>query len=118
MLKNILFQFAIAVITILFSSYALITHNGDILLLPSVQFCLGLIAATMSVTAVSALRKKRKRLGSFFTFVSLFIIVVILLNNSMTIEGIIPVMALFLFLSIPIGIIAMFSQGMHNKSEL
>ncbi|MFB4166822.1 hypothetical protein [Virgibacillus sp. JSM 102003] len=118
MLKNILFRIAIGVITILFSSYALITHNEYILLLPSVQLYLGLIAATMLVTGVSALHERRKRLGLFFTFVSLFIIVVILLNNSVTIEGIIPVIALFFFLGIPIGIIAMFTQRMHNKSGL
>lgn len=62
-----LFQIMIGVIAILFSSYALITHNVDILLLPSIQFILGLIIATMLVSGVSAFRRKR-RIGFILYF--------------------------------------------------
>ncbi|MFD2923155.1 hypothetical protein [Halobacillus naozhouensis] len=118
MLKNILFQIIIGVITILFSSYALITHNEDILLLPFIQGILGFIIVVMLACGISAFRRKRKGLGLFFTFVTIFLFTIALLNNTMAIEGIIPILAMYIVFGVPIGIIVMLAHRVNTRNEL
>ena len=118
MLKHQLFRIIIGVITILFSSYALITHNINILLLPSVQFIFGLITATTLVSGVSAFREKRIGLGFFFIFETLFMFTVILLNNTMRIEGLTSVLVMYIVCGVPIGVLVMFAHRLETKSKL
>ncbi|MFZ3579570.1 hypothetical protein [Virgibacillus sp. DJP39] len=117
MLNKKVLSIIIGVITTLFSSFALITHNDELLLLPSIQLIFGLVTADMLVSGISAFRGKRKGLGLFFTFITLFMLTVVILNNTMTIEGIIPVIALYMFFGVPIGIIAMFAHRINTRNE-
>ncbi|WP_407271758.1 hypothetical protein [Radiobacillus sp. PE A8.2] len=112
------FSIIVGVIATLFSSYALITQNHEFLLLPFVQLILGLVTANSLVDAILAFRRNSTRLGLFFTFITLFMLTVIILNNTMTIEGILPVLALYIIFGVTIGIIAMFARSIETRSEL
>lgn len=118
MLNKILLSIFVGVITTVFSSYAFISHNEELLLLPAIQLILGLATANMIVSGISAFRSRKKGLGLFFTFIALFLFTVIILNNTMTIEGIIPVLVMLIIGGVPIGIIAMFAYRINNRSEL
>ncbi|MFZ0369631.1 MAG: hypothetical protein WAM07_08515 [Halobacillus sp.] len=103
-------SFLLGIITILITSYLLITHRADTLLLPFIQGVLGFIIASMIVSVVYSFRNQQKWSGLFFTFAALFIAAVILTNNTMTIEGVLPVLIMYIIISVPIGIIAGLSQ--------
>lgn len=113
-----MFLIIIGVIAILFSSYALITHNADILLLSPIQFILGFIIVLMLVSGVSAFRGKRKGLGLFYIFVTLFMFTVILLNNTMSIDGLTPVIIMYVVIGVPIGVMIIFSHYLETKNKL
>ncbi len=112
-----LFSIIVGSITALFSSLALITHNGELLLSPAIQIILGLATGSTVVDGISAFRKKRQGLGLFFTFITLFMLTVIILNNTMTIDGIIPVLTLYIIFGIPLGILAMLAHRIDTRSE-
>ncbi|WP_281975222.1 hypothetical protein [Halobacillus litoralis] len=101
-------------IALIFSSGALLTKHDEVLLEPIVQGIFGFVTVFMAGAGVTAYRRKRKGRGSFFTFVTLFLIMVILLNNTMTIAGLLPVAALYI--GVPIGIMAMVAQR-FNKDD-
>ncbi|MFQ3543846.1 hypothetical protein Q7A53_07150 [Halobacillus rhizosphaerae] len=112
-----LFSIIFGTTTALFSSLALMTHNGELLVSPSIQIMLGLATGSTVVNGISAFHKKQKGIGLFFTFITLFLLTVILLNNTMTTEGIIPVLTVYIIFGVPIGIIAMLEQRIHTRSE-
>ncbi|MFC7320030.1 hypothetical protein [Halobacillus campisalis] len=118
MLNKTILSIFVGVITTLFVSFALITQNDDLLLKPFIQLILGLITANVLVSGISAFHRKSKGLGLFFTFITLFMLSVIILNNTMTIEGIIPVMIIYIVFGVPIGIIAMFVHRINTRNEL
>lgn len=106
------------IFAVLFLSYILITDNQNLLLSPIVQMIMGLVSATMLVSGIAALRNKSKKIGSFYTFVTLFILIVIILNNTMTIDGLIPVAVIYIVGGVPIGIIGMFAIRLENRGKL
>ena len=109
MLNRKILSIVVGVITTLFVSFALITQNGDLLVTPFLQLILGLVTADVLVSGISAFRRKSKGLGLFFTFITLlFMLSVIILNNTMTMEGTVPVITIYIVFGVPIGIIAMF----------
>lgn len=118
MLNKRLFSISVGVLTTLFASFALITQNGGLLLLPLIQIIFGLVIANTLVEGISAFRRKRNGLGLFITFITLFMLTVIILNNTMTIEGMIPVFTMYIVFGIPIGIIALVAQRINTRSEL
>lgn len=113
-----MFSAIIGFITALFASFSLITQNGDLLLQPLLQLILGVVTANSLVNGISSFHSKRRGLGLFFAFITLFMLTVIILNNTMTIEGIIPVIAMYILFGVPIGIIAMFVHRINNRNDL
>lgn len=113
-----LYKVVIGIVAVFFLSYALIDGKNDILLLPSMQLIMGLVIATMLVSGVSAFRNKNKKLGSFYTIVTLFMLIAIIFNNTMTLDGLIPVIGMSIVCTVPIGIIAMIFYRLENKSKL
>ncbi|WP_042221573.1 hypothetical protein [Oceanobacillus manasiensis] len=108
----------VGILTMIFSSFALLTHNADLLLLPPIQFILGLVTAGMLVSGITSFRNKTIGTGLFFTFITLFLLSVIILNNTMTMEGFIPVLTMFIVFGVPIGIIGMFANRINVRDEL
>ncbi|MDL4842354.1 hypothetical protein [Aquibacillus rhizosphaerae] len=118
MIHNKLIQILMGVITTLLLSYALISSNVEYLLLPYIQGVLGFIIVVMFIEGLSAFKQKRKGLGLFFIFLTLFMFTVIILNNTITVEGVIPLFILYVLFGVPIGIVAMFAYSLDNKDKL
>ena len=112
------YKAVIGIFSVLFLNYALITDNQDLLLLPIVQMIMGLVSATMLVAGIAAFRNKNKKIGSFYACVSLFVLIVMIFNNTMTIDGLIPVAVIYIVGGVPIGIIAMFAIRLENRGKL
>ncbi|MCT2534827.1 hypothetical protein NC661_04190 [Aquibacillus koreensis] len=108
----------IGVITTIFVSFALISQNDGLLLTPLIQLILGYVTAHVLISGISAFLKKRKGIGLFFTFITLFLLSVIILNNTMTISGFIPVITLYILFGVPIGIIAMIAHRINTRNEM
>lgn len=68
MLNTNLLSIFVGVITTIFSSYVFISHNEELLLLPSIQLILGLVTANMLVSGISAFRRMRKRIRPVLYF--------------------------------------------------
>lgn len=118
MFSKKIFSIIIGVITTLFASFALIIKNAELLLLPLIQLIMGVVTAITLVDGISSFRWKRNRLGLFFTFITLFLFTVIILNNTMTIEGIFPAIAMYIVFGVPIGIIALFTPRISTRDDL
>ncbi|TGB04930.1 hypothetical protein [Halobacillus salinus] len=118
MLNRKILSIFVGVVTTLFVSFTLITQNDDLLVTPFIQYIFGLVTANVWVSGISAFRRKKKGLGLFFTFITLFMLSVIILINTMTIEGIIPVITIYIVFGVPIGTIAIFVHRINTSNEL
>lgn len=113
--KRNLFLVVIGIIAILLSSYAFITNNADILLIVEVKFIIGFIVGIMLIHGVLAFREKRKVLGLFYIFVTLIMFTVLLLNNSINMNGILLYSFLCLVLGLPIVMIVTIVNHINTK---
>ncbi|RWZ54592.1 hypothetical protein EQV77_13145 [Halobacillus fulvus] len=108
----------VAVVMTLLSSYALMTHHGQFLLHPAMQLVLGMATASTLVEAIAAFRKKKKGSGLVLTFLTLFMLTVIIANNTMTVGGIVPVLTMYMVLGVPVALMALFAHRISENREI
>ncbi|WP_112180290.1 hypothetical protein [Paraliobacillus zengyii] len=118
MLEGKRLQIAMGTCGTLFVVFAMLTNNEELLSVPFLQYLLGFIAISLLLTGISVFRKNSKKTGVFLSFMSLFIIGIILFNNTITIKGFMPLIVLGVFATIPFVIFYLVTHFSKNKSRL
>ncbi|GAA5416808.1 hypothetical protein Pryu01_01847 [Paraliobacillus ryukyuensis] len=94
------------IVTTLFATVTILINQEQLLLLPFTQLFLGFIIAYTLVAGMQAFRNNSTGMGFVFSFITLVLIGIIVCYNSMTINGWLPLVFVYLTVGIPIGCIA------------